>query len=1392
MKRLTTISSLVALIALGRAASADPGERSDGQRYLGLCHRLVGDGSCEVVTDWSVQKTVDVDEADQPNRQGVAYTVRLIEGQSRYELGMTSVVELDGTIAEGTQVRGIVLSLQRADEPAPGEQARYTTIAGALIGAADAACGCPSVAPGTVGAGGLTVTMHDTAGNPIEDGGDVLIENLAFGQHVNVQLDATYDLSAALVLPGDLVRIQACVQFAPADEVEFEGCFDQGGSVRSSRACTGFEFDEYATPDDKGRVTLEEALQVPSHPWILLNGFKARTASLLVAPNNTLVPVVPGAPPVVFDVIAEGAPSTETIVNVKGDISCADIVDCGGPSMCQGTVTNVATLDFEDERGRVSSSVTTTVWCAAHRCTPAEVATCDDGDPCTTDACEIGVGCVNTVHDGACEDGDACTSGEMCVAGECVAGTVETCADDGNNCTVEQCDPQLGCVRTNLANRSRCEDGNPCTVDDLCMEGHCASGAAVSCDDHNPCTTDSCGPDGACINAPTTGTAGSCDDGNACTVGDYCNAGSCVAGVGPVCADDGNPCTVESCEPGVGCVSSTRPDTSSCEDGNACTQGDQCMGGVCRPGTAASCDDQNPCTNDGCDAQLGCYNAPRAGACDDGTACSSASMCQDGQCRGTVLVDCNDDNPCTTDSCDPVQGCKNVAVGNGGSCDDGDACTTGESCQGGACIASELTQCDDDNPCTTSACLPGEGCVQVPRTGSCEDGDRCTGPDTCQSGVCVGGAALSCNDNNPCTTDSCSASGGCRNLATSGGACDDDDVCTGAGVCALGVCAKGPRLSCDDGNPCTADQCDPVQGCVQTPTSGTCDDGDACTGVGQCSLGMCQRGQGIICDDGDECTADTCKAGIGCTTLPRSDFPCSDGDACTINDTCRNGACVAGATLDCDDGNPCTADSCGAEGCINRAISGGCNDGNACTIGDTCAAGVCQPGAPKSCADADACTTDQCVPETGACTNTRLASGTVCEDGDDCTGCPWPEASVSRGYHALDATPDTAYFPTAATAVLELDQFVGAGTGKVSLTAQSDLRVVVLPNGTMVVRGTLNLPTAGSMRVDVEAWTIDMAFTFRGLGRAGQGATAYQEMPAAVQSAIYTDGWEYWGLSTGASLVRSQPTPDSATLLADPGLLSLPLQLGLRANGRNLGFGAAMPVRWERGTRAGTGVLRVNLERVHCQNADVCSTSMCVGGTVATECRDIQQGDYCTYSDSDFGTACVAASPQSGACKLAAGFNAIAIERTACGTTKGVAFGHTGYRRWGFGSAPKIDAFLPTTAVVTLVMDQCNPGPATARPEVGRAFALALSIALSDAGTLPAPGGVPLGELVRTAGPCLGLTVREIARRAEVVVSGATLGGGACSDVTTLDAEVTAINAGFRNCQTVMQGVALP
>ena len=42
-----------------------------------------------------------------------------------------------------------------------------------------------------------------------------------------------------------------------------------------------------------------------------------------------------------------------------------------------------------------------------------------------------------------------------------------------------------------------------------------------------------------------------------------------------------------------------------------------------------------------------------------------------GACKAGAGVDCNDDNPCTEDSCDPATGCSHTTI----DCDDSDACT---------------------------------------------------------------------------------------------------------------------------------------------------------------------------------------------------------------------------------------------------------------------------------------------------------------------------------------------------------------------------------------------------------------------------------------------------------------------------------------------------------------------------------------------------------------------------------------------------------------------------------------------------------------------------------------------------------------------------------------------
>jgi hypothetical protein len=67
-------------------------------------------------------------------------------------------------------------------------------------------------------------------------------------------------------------------------------------------------------------------------------------------------------------------------------------------------------------------------------------------------------------------------------------------------------------------------------------------------------------------------------------------------------------------------------------------------------------------------------------------------------------------------------------------------------------------------------------------------------------------------------------------------------------ACVSGVCTGGPPPTCDDGNACTDDFCDPLLGCQNVPNTAPCDDGSACTVGDVCSGGACQPGPPLVCD----------------------------------------------------------------------------------------------------------------------------------------------------------------------------------------------------------------------------------------------------------------------------------------------------------------------------------------------------------------------------------------------------------------------------------------------------------------------------------------------------------------------------------------------------------------
>ncbi len=143
----------------------------------------------------------------------------------------------------------------------------------------------------------------------------------------------------------------------------------------------------------------------------------------------------------------------------------------------------------------------------------------------------------------------------------------------------------------------------------------------------------------------------------------------------------------------------------------------------------------------------------------------------------------------------------------------------------------------------------------------------------------------------------------------------------------------------------------------------------------------------VGCDDGRVCTDDTCDSGAGCQHTFNT-APCNDADACTRDDTCANGVCIGGPRPDCNDGNPCTDDSCdSAEGCLHAFNTDPCNDGNACTLDDRCTDGECAGGPPLDCNDGNPCTDDSCASAEG-CVRTPGNEGEACGAGAPCQPAP--------------------------------------------------------------------------------------------------------------------------------------------------------------------------------------------------------------------------------------------------------------------------------------------------------------------------------------------------------------------------------------------------------------------
>ncbi|HIA02703.1 MAG TPA: hypothetical protein EYN66_12480 [Myxococcales bacterium] len=545
---------------------------------------------------------------------------------------------------------------------------------------------------------------------------------------------------------------------------------------------------------------------------------------------------------------------------------------------------------------------------------PATVISCDSSNDtvCSQNQCvpEAG-GCqVVAVSNGiSCSDGNACTTSDVCSDGQCQGGADLNC-DDGEDCTADSCDPTAGCQHTNLS--TECDDGDACTTGDLCVNGACVSKESV-CE----CTSDD-----DCV---------ALDDGNACNGSYLCNDGSCKIDAKSVVVCDSSSdtgCAGNTCDPKSGaCIIVAQVNGTACNDLNACTQSDSCVSGKCVSGGSINCNDNNVCTIDTCNPESGCTykNKPTDSPCSDGDACSEMDYCDLGVCVGSELEDdceCENDSDCFW-------------------LNDDNVCNGALQCSKGLCIIdpSTVISCPaPGGPCKESGCNPNTGqCSEnnAPIGTVCDDANACTWKDACQKDGACKGQDQACTDNNPCTVDDCDPKNGCVfSAAGNEQACDDANPCSKADKCQSGTCVSGTPIC----------ECSIDADCNAFTVS------DLCAATLKCQAGICvtDATTAKVCT---EAAPDSCHAAASCNpksgecvfeALPDG-TACHNGDQCTFGDSCSAGVCQAGPSVDCDDGNLCTSNSCEpTKGCANTPNTEECNDGKACTANDQCKGGVCQ------------------------------------------------------------------------------------------------------------------------------------------------------------------------------------------------------------------------------------------------------------------------------------------------------------------------------------------------------------------------------------------------------------------------------------------------------------------
>lgn len=258
------------------------------------------------------------------------------------------------------------------------------------------------------------------------------------------------------------------------------------------------------------------------------------------------------------------------------------------------------------------------------------------------------------------------------------------------------------------------------------------------------------GPLFTCVVVPAPKGTG-CDDGQFCTVNDVCDNGTCTGGGQNTCGVKFSPCEA------VICYEETKScDVTPVNDGTPCDPSDLCQtNGVCKIGECVgkpkdcSFSPLNECNKVSCNPATGkCEGVPDPTKDDapcvlTGDLCSTEKTCKAGQCGGGKPKNCSALNvECEIGECNPANGvCQQVPAPMGTACTEGvPECNVGKCDPTGQCVPSSAPDgvaCNDSNACTQADKCKSSVCSGVPISG-CQLYLN-EGFETCPNGWTFGG-----------------------------------------------------------------------------------------------------------------------------------------------------------------------------------------------------------------------------------------------------------------------------------------------------------------------------------------------------------------------------------------------------------------------------------------------------------------------------------------------------------------------------------------------------------------------------------------------------------------------------------------------------------------------------